>query len=49
MGFFLVVFVLIGSFFMMNFFVGVLFMKFEQATEREKKGYTHDNLAWIAI
>lgn len=31
MGFFFVIFILVGSFFLMNFFVGVLFMKYTAA------------------
>jgi len=40
LGFFFVIFILIGSFFLMNFFVGVLFMKYTAAQERENKGYS---------
>lgn len=49
MGFFFVIFILIGSFFLMNFFVGVLFLKYTQAAERENIGYTPENITWIAI
>ena len=49
MGFFFVVFILIGSFFLMNFFVGVLFMKYTAAAARENHGYTKDHITWIAI
>lgn len=49
MGFFFIIFILIGSFFLMNFFVGVLFLKYTQASERENKGYTPENITWIAI
>jgi len=38
--FFFIVFILIGSFFFLNFFIGVLFMKYTQAQKEEKKGYT---------
>lgn len=48
-GFFFVVFILVGSFFLMNFFVGVLFMKYSQAQKNEGKGYTEENLVWIDI
>ena len=33
--FFFVVFILIGSFFFLNFFIGVLFLKYEQAQKRD--------------
>jgi hypothetical protein len=49
MGFFFVIFILVGSFFLMNFFVGVLFMKYTAAQERENKGFTAEHLNWIAI
>lgn len=39
-GFFFVVFISIGSFFSMNFFIGVLFLKYNQAAARETIGYT---------
>lgn len=48
-GFFFIVFILIGSFFLMNFFIGVLFMKYTQAAKNETKGYTEENLVWIDI
>lgn len=49
MGFFFIVYILIGSFFLMNFFVGVLFMKYTAAAARENIGYTKDHITWIAI
>jgi hypothetical protein len=48
-GFFFVVFILIGSFFLLNFFIGVLFMKYSQAAKNETKGYTEENLVWLDI
>ena len=36
---FFIVFILIGSFFFLNFFVGVLFLKYTQANKAETKGY----------
>jgi len=33
----------------MNFFVGVLFMKYTQAAKNEQKGFTAEHLTWIAI
>lgn len=48
-GFFFVIFILIGSFFLMNFFVGVLFLKYTQAAKNEQKGFTAEHLTWIEI
>jgi hypothetical protein len=48
-GFFFVVFILIGSFFLMNFFTGILFVKYEAAAKQDKQGYTPEALTWIAI
>jgi hypothetical protein len=48
-GFFFIIFILIGSFFLMNFFVGILFLKYGQAAKRDKQGYTEENLTWLAI
>ena len=39
---FFIVFILIGSFFFLNFFIGVLFLKYEQARKEEQKGQTPD-------
>lgn len=41
-GMFFIVFMLIGNFFLMNFFTGVMFLKYAQAARREKKGFTMD-------
>ena len=43
------IFILIGSFFLLNFFIGVLFLKYTQAQKNEQKGYTQANLNWIDI
>jgi hypothetical protein len=48
-GFFFIVFILVGSFFLMNFFVGVLFMKYTQAAKNEQKGYSNEALCWVDI
>lgn len=48
-GFFFIIFILVGSFFLMNFFIGVLFLKYSQAAKNETKGYTEENLVWIDI
>lgn len=37
---FFIVFILIGAFFFLNFFIGVLFLKYEQAQKREEAGFT---------
>ena len=36
---FFIIFILIGSFFFLNFFIGVLFLKYEQAQKREEAGF----------
>jgi hypothetical protein len=46
---FYIVFILIGSFFFLNFFVGVLFMKYTQAMSAEVRGYQEAELDWIDI
>ena len=43
---FFIVFVLIGSFFFLNFFIGVLFLKYSEAQKRENAGYTKPQLFW---
>ena len=42
-------FILIGSFFFLNFFIGVLFLKFNQAQSEEKKGFTDADMDWKDI
>ena len=37
---FFIIFILIGAFFFLNFFIGVLFLKYEQAQKREEAGFT---------
>jgi hypothetical protein len=39
---FFIGFMLIGNFFLMNFFTGVMFLKYAQAARREKKGFTKE-------
>lgn len=48
-GFFFILFILVGSFFLMNFFVGVLFLKYTQAQKAENKGFTAEHQTWKAI
>lgn len=43
---FFIVFILIGSFFFLNFFIGVLFVEYEKAERLERKGFTDDMLFW---
>lgn len=43
------IFILIGSFFFLNFFIGVLFMKFNAAQRDEQKGFTAKDLGWMDI
>jgi len=40
--FFFIIFLMIGSFFFLNFFIGVLFLKYEQAQKKENAGYSKD-------
>lgn len=44
-----VIFILIGSFFFLNFFVGVLFLKYNQAQKEEQKGYSEKDMSWMDI
>jgi len=46
---FFVIFILIGSFFFLNFFIGVLFLKYNQAQKNELSGFTKEDLCWIDI
>jgi hypothetical protein len=46
---FFVFFILLGSFFFLNFFIGVLFMKFNAAQREEQKGFTSKDLGWMDI
>ncbi len=39
-GYYFVVFILVGSFFLINFLIGVLFLKFTQAQKEEAKNFT---------
>lgn len=46
---FFLFFIVVGSFFFLNMFIGVLFLKFEHAQAEQKKGYTKQQLDWIEI
>ena len=39
---FFIVFILIGSFFFLNFFTGVLFLKYSEAQRREVAGFSEE-------
>ena len=43
---FFIVFIMIGSFFFLNFFIGVLFLEYEKAEKSEKKGFTPEMIYW---
>ena len=47
--YFYIVFIMLGSFFLLNFFIGVLFLKYTEAQRSENKGYTDAHKNWIAI
>lgn len=47
--YFYVIFILIGSFFLVNFFIGVLFMKYTQAQAEETKGQTEEHIRWNSL
>ena len=38
---FFIVFVIVGNFFFLNFFIGVLFLNYVEAQKREQAGYTY--------
>ena len=44
-----IIFIFIGSFFFLNFFIGVLFLKFNQAQKEDNKGFNSKDLAWLDI
>lgn len=44
-----ILFIVIGSFFFLNMFVGVLFMKFTEAHREQVKGFTQEELDWKEI
>ena len=46
---FYIVFILIGSFLFLNFFIGVLFLKYTQAKNEETKGYLPEHLNWMEM
>ena len=46
---FFILFIMVGQFFFINFFLGVLFMKFEEARNQEDRGYSKADLDWVDI
>ena len=46
---FFVVFILIGAFFFLNFFIGVLFLKYAQAQKKEDAGFSKNQLYWLEL
>lgn len=46
---FFLVYIMIGSFFLLNLFIGVLFVKFNQAKSENEKGLKPQDLAWMDI
>ena len=41
-----VVFIIVGSFFLLNFFIGVLFLEYNKAQKEEQRGYSESDLHW---
>jgi hypothetical protein len=41
-----IAFILIGSFFLLNFFIGVLFLEYNKAQKEEQRGYSDLDLNW---
>lgn len=46
---FYIIFIFIGSFFFLNFFIGVLFLKFNEAQAKEMKGFSSKDIGWKDI
>ena len=46
---FFIIFILIGSFFFLNFFIGVLFLNYNQAMAEENRGFSPKALGWMDI
>lgn len=47
--YFYIIYIFIGSFFLLNFFIGVLFLEYAKAQREETKGYTPAHINWISI
>lgn len=48
-GYFFILFILIGSFFFLNFMIGVLFLKYTQAQKEEIKSFSQEQMNWMDI
>ena len=46
---FFILFILVGSFFFLNFIIGTLFLEYTHAKQLEEKGYDKNMLSWIEI
>lgn len=46
---FFLTYIMLGSFFLLNLFIGVLFVKFNQAKSENEKGLKPQDLAWMDI
>lgn len=44
-----IIFIVVGSFFFLNMFIGVLFLKFTEAHREQVKGFTQEELDWKEI
>lgn len=49
--YFFVIFIFLGSFFFLNFFVGVIFLNYEEAQKQEKESWfmTYRELEWVDV
>ena len=46
---FFILFILVGSFFFLNFIIGTLFLQYTHAKQQEEKAYCPKMLTWIEI
>ena len=51
MAYFFIIFIVIGSLFLLNLFVGVIFLNYHKAEKKEekRKGLSHDQIKWIEM
>ena len=45
--YYFIAFILIGSYFFLNFIIGVLFLKYNEAQKAENQGFTEQHLHWM--
>ena len=45
--YYFIAFILVGSYFFLNFIIGVLFLKYNEAQKAENIGYTEQHLHWM--